>query len=151
MCSGAPFTHFLPAPACSLGFCCSSIGEPGGGLDLVKGRNGRQGKRETVGGASYNSDWQGVGAMAMHREAVSKAEKIKRGTAAYPQKEGLGCAFVLGSGSFVAWDGPARAGTSQRRQTSLVNALRIMPVVCKGMGDAAHACGRVASRLPVVA
>jgi len=26
---------------------------------------------------------------------------------------------------------------------------RIMPVVCKGMGDAAHACGWVASRLPV--
>ena len=48
------------------------------------------------------------------------------------------------------WDGPAMQGRHFTEEADFIGKRpRIMPVVCKGMGDAAHACGWVASRLPV--
>ena len=59
-------------------------------MDLVNGneKEGRERGRQWV---EPVSDWQGVGAMAIEMQRVMRKEKIKRGTAAYPQKEGRLC------------------------------------------------------------
>lgn len=82
-------------------------------------------------------------------EAVMRKEKIKRGTAAYPQKERQACvrSYALLVGLLVArvfslgWTHHDKAGTFQRKQTSwVIIACRLQRLY---LGDAAHACGWV--------